>query len=78
MSRIYTSSPPQAPPWRVEGLLYFFFTAIESKIRSNDPSYGRVSYFIILFALYPKDKTFLVKTIFPPVLFASPCGPTSQ
>jgi hypothetical protein len=29
MSRIFTSSPPQAPPWRVEGLLYFFtFTEI--------------------------------------------------
>jgi hypothetical protein len=26
MSRSYTSSPPQAPPWRVEGLLYFTFT----------------------------------------------------
>jgi hypothetical protein len=26
MSRSYTSSPPQEPPWRVEGLLYFFFT----------------------------------------------------
>jgi hypothetical protein len=22
MSRSYTSSPPQAPPWRVEGLLF--------------------------------------------------------
>jgi hypothetical protein len=26
MSRSYTSSPPQASPWHVEGLLYFFFT----------------------------------------------------
>jgi hypothetical protein len=25
MSRSYTSSPPQAPPWRVEGQLYFFY-----------------------------------------------------
>jgi hypothetical protein len=24
MSRSYTTSPPQAPPWRVEGLLYFY------------------------------------------------------
>jgi hypothetical protein len=28
MSRSYTSSPPQAPPWRVEGLLYFYFTLL--------------------------------------------------
>jgi hypothetical protein len=27
MSRSYTSSPPQAPPWRVEGLLYFYLRA---------------------------------------------------
>jgi hypothetical protein len=25
MSRRYTTSPPQAPPWHVEGLLYFYF-----------------------------------------------------
>jgi hypothetical protein len=25
MSRSYTSSPPQAPPWRVAGLLYFTY-----------------------------------------------------
>jgi hypothetical protein len=25
MSRSYTSSPPQAPPWRVEGLLYLLY-----------------------------------------------------
>jgi hypothetical protein len=29
MSRSYTSSPPQAPPWRVEGLLYFLLQAIK-------------------------------------------------
>jgi hypothetical protein len=28
MSRSYTSSPPQAPPWRAEGLLYFILTVI--------------------------------------------------
>jgi hypothetical protein len=28
MSRSYTSSPPQAPPWRVTGLLYFYPTIV--------------------------------------------------
>jgi hypothetical protein len=26
MSRSYTSSPPQVPPWHLAGLLYLFFT----------------------------------------------------
>jgi hypothetical protein len=33
MSRSYTSSPPQAPPWRVEGLLYFYCTYLFIKVR---------------------------------------------
>jgi hypothetical protein len=30
MSRSYTSSLPQAPPWRVDGLLYFFTGFLQS------------------------------------------------
>jgi hypothetical protein len=38
MSRSYTSSPPQAPPWRVEGLLYFLlllgsFTSVPAAVK---------------------------------------------
>jgi len=32
MSRSCTSSPPQAPPWRVAGLLYFTFLLFCSKL----------------------------------------------
>jgi hypothetical protein len=33
MSRSYISSPPQAPPWRVAGLLYFLLLLTGTKLR---------------------------------------------
>jgi hypothetical protein len=35
MSRSYTSSPPQAPPWRLEGRLYFTYNDTQSSERNS-------------------------------------------
>jgi hypothetical protein len=35
MGRSYTSSPPQAPPWRVAGLLYLFIFHVYQSTRKN-------------------------------------------
>jgi hypothetical protein len=36
MSRCYTSSHPQAPSWRVAGLLYFTFTVVPQPVSDLD------------------------------------------
>jgi hypothetical protein len=49
MSRSYISSPPQAPPWRVAGLLYFYFyilhiyiyTTEDEVLRNNFPEFSQ-------------------------------------
>jgi hypothetical protein len=54
MSRSYTSSP-QAPPWRVAGLLYFFYLIIH---RSKIPNESRLPSDFLLIHLqrqHPND-----------------------
>jgi hypothetical protein len=69
MSRSYTSSPPQAPPWRVTGLLYFLLTLIAiRRLRSLYSASFSIHHFnqcYIICSLLVVDGVTLVSELMP-------------